>query len=135
MKEPLSSLHRDKRQFITRSKSSRDVLSRFEYLLNEYFEGTTAERDSLPSVKHFAEKLCLSANYFGDLLKKETGRTPQEYIQEKIIEIAKDRISGTKDTVSQIAYSLGFQYTQHLCRLFKRREGCTPNEYRIKMID
>ncbi len=108
MKEPLSSLHRDKRQFITRSKSSRDVLSRFEYLLNEYF---------------------------GDLLKKETGRTPQEYIQEKIIEIAKDRISGTKDTVSHIAYSLGFQYPQHLCRLFKKREGCTPNEYRIKMID
>ncbi len=68
------------------------------------------------------------------MLKKETGKTPQEYIQEKVIEIAKDRISGTQDMVSQIAYSLGFQYPQHLCRLFKKRVGCTPNEYRTKMI-
>ena len=122
------------RQFITRSKSNRDVLIRFEYLLDEYFEGAAAERDGLPSVKYFADKLCLSPNYFGDMLKKETGKTPQEYIQEKVIEIAKDRIVGTRDTVSQIAYSLGFQYPQHLCRLFKKREGCTPNEYRAKMI-
>ena len=111
---------------LTRSKSNRDVLTRFE--------GSAAERDGLPSVKHFADKLCLSSNYFGDMLKKETGKTPQEYIQEKIIEVAKDRISGTQDTVSQIAYSLGFQYPQHLCRLFKKRAGCTPNEYRAKMI-
>ena len=122
------------RQFITRSKSNRDVLIRFEYLLDEYFEGAAAERDGLPSVKYFADKLCLSPNYFGDMLKKETGKTPQEYIQEKVIEIAKDRIVGTRDTVSQIAYSLGFQYPQHLCRLFKKREGCTPNEYRARMI-
>lgn len=122
------------RQFNTRSKSNRDVLTRFEHLLDEYFDGTIAARDGLPSVKYFAEKLSLSANYFGDLLKKETGKTPQEYIHEKIIEIAKDRISSTQNTVSQIAYSLGFQYPQHLCRLFKKREGCTPNEYRIKMI-
>ena len=122
------------RQFITRSKSNRDVLTRFEQLLDEYFEGSAAERDGLPSVKHFADKLYLSSNYFGDMLKKETGKTPQEYIQEKIIEVAKDRISGTQDTVSQIAYSLGFQYPQHLCRLFKKRAGCTPNEYRAKMI-
>ena len=119
---------------LTRSKSNRDVLTRFEQLPDEYFEGSAAERDGLPSVKHFADKLCLSSNYFGDMLKKETGKTPQEYIQEKIIEVAKDRISGTQDTVSQIAYSLGFQYPQHLCRLFKKRAGCTPNEYRAKMI-
>lgn len=122
------------RQFITRSKSNRDVLARFEYLLDGYFEGTAAERDGLPSVKYFADKLCLSPNYFGDMLKKETGKPPQEYIQEKVIEIAKDRISGSRDTVSRIAYSLGFQYPQHLCRLFKRRVGCTPNEYRTKMV-
>ena len=122
------------RQFITRSKSNRDVLIRFEYLLDEYFEGAAAERDGLPSVKYFADKLCLSPNYFGDMLKKETGKTPQEYILEEVIVIAKDRIVGTRDTVSQIAYSLGFQYPQHLCRLFKKREGCTPNEYRARMI-
>lgn len=122
------------RQFITRSKTNRDVLTRFELLMDAYFEGDTAERDGLPSVKYFADQLCLSPNYFGDMLKKETGKTPQEYIQEKIIDVAKDRISGTHDTVSQIAYSLGFQYPQHLCRLFKRRVGCTPNEYRSQMI-
>lgn len=122
------------RQFITRSKSNRDVLTRFEQLLDDYFEGPAAERDGLPSVKHFADQLCLSPNYFGDLLKKETGKTPQVHIQEKIIEMAKDRISDTRDTVSRIAYSLGFQYPQHLCRLFKKRVGCTPNEYRTKMI-
>lgn len=123
------------RQFITRSKSNHDVLTRFEYMLNEYFDGPTAEHDGLPSVKFFADKLCLSPNYFGDMLKKETGKSPQEYIQKKIIDVAKDRISGTQDTVSQIAYSLGFQYPQHLCRLFKKKVGCTPNEYRTRMIN
>ena len=67
-----------------------------------------------------------------DMVKKETGRTPQEHIQEKVIEMAKERMIGTEDTVSQIAYSLGFQYPQHFCRLFKKRVGCTPNEYRIQ---
>lgn len=84
--------------------------------------------------RHAGWILCFSPNYFGDMLKKETGKTPQEYIQEKVIEVAKDRIVGTEETVSRIAYSLGFQYPQHLCRLFKKREGCTPNEYRAMMI-
>ena len=111
------------RQFITRGKTNRDVLTRFENLLDEYFESTLAEQDGLPTVKYFADKLCLSSNYFGDMFKKETGKSPQEYIQEKVIELAKERISGTADTVSQIAYSLGFQYPQHFCRLFKKRVG------------
>ena len=111
------------RQFITRGKTNRDVLTRFENLLDEYFESTLAEQDGLPTVKYFADKLCLSSNYFGDMFKKETGKSPQEYIQEKVIELAKERISGTADTVSQIAYSLGFQYPQHFCRLLKKRVG------------
>lgn len=98
------------RQFITRGKTNRDVLTRFENLLDEYFESALAEQDGLPTVKYFADKLCLSSNYFGDMFKKETGKSPQEYIQEKVIELAKERISDTADTVSQIAYSLGFQY-------------------------
>ena len=121
------------RQFITRGKTNRDVLTRFENLLDEYFENTLAEQDGLPTVKYFADKLCLSSNYFGDMFKKETGKSPQEYIQEKVIELAKDRISGTADTVSQIAYSLGFQYPQHFCRLFKKRVGYTPSEYRAQI--
>ena len=121
------------RQFITRGKTNRDVLTRFENLLDEYFESTLAEQDGLPTVKYFADKLCLSSNYFGDMFKKEAGKSPQEYIQEKVIELAKERISGTADTVSQIAYSLGFQYPQHFCRLFKKRVGYTPSEYRAQI--
>ena len=121
------------RQFITRGKTNRDVLTRFENLLDEYFESTLAEQAGLPTVKYFADKLCLSSNYFGDMFKKETGKSPQEYIQEKVIELAKERISGTADTVSQIAYSLGFQYPQHFCRLFKKRVGYTPSEYRAQI--
>ena len=121
------------RQFITRGKTNRDVLTRFENLLDEYFESTLAEQDGLPTVKYFADKLCLSSNFFGDMFKKETGKSPQEYIQEKVIELAKERISGTADTVSQIAYSLGFQYPQHFCRLFKKRVGYTPSEYRAQI--
>lgn len=121
------------RQFITRGKTNRDALTRFENLLDEYFESTLAEQDGLPTVKYFADKLCLSSNYFGDMFKKETGKSPQEYIQEKVIELAKERISDTADTVSQIAYSLGFQYPQHFCRLFKKRVGYTPSEYRAQI--
>ena len=120
------------RQFVTRSKANHDVLTRFEQLLDNYFSGTFAEQNGLPTVKYFADKICLSPNYFGDMVKKETGRTPQEYIQEKVIEMAKERMIGTEDTVSQIAYSLGFQYPQHFCRLFKKRVGCTPNGYRVQ---
>ena len=93
-----------------------------------------AERDGLPTVKYFADKLCLSSNYFGDMFKKETGKTPQEYIQEKVIELAKERMSDRRETVSRVAYSLGFQYPQHFCRLFKKRVGCTPNEYRTQNL-
>lgn len=120
------------RQFTTRAKVNRDVLVRFRKLLDAYFDDTFAERNGLPTVKYFADKLCLSPNYFGDLVKKETGQTPQEHIQEKVIDFAKEHILRTEETVSQIAYSLGFQYPQHFCRLFKKRVGCTPNEYRMQ---
>jgi len=88
--------------------------------------------EGLPSVKYFADKACLSPNYFGDLIKKETGKTAQEYIQCRIIELAKERILEGVQTVSQVAYELGFQYPQHFSRLFKKHVGCTPNEYKQK---
>lgn len=120
------------RQFISRSDANKDTLSRFEQLLDDYFQSSLPMQDGLPSVKYFADKICLSSNYFGDMIKKETGKTPQERIQEKIIELAKEHIADTDKTVSEIAYTLGFQYPQHLCRLFKKRTGCTPNEYRLQ---
>lgn len=118
------------RQFITRNEVNKSSLAKFEQLLNEYFYGQLPMKEGLPSVKYFADKVCLSPNYFGDMVKKETGKTPQELIQAKILEMAKENILGTDQTVSQIAYALGFQYPQHLCRLFKKHVGCTPNEYR-----
>jgi len=120
------------RQFISRSNANRDALTKFEQLLGDYFQSKLPMHDGLPSVKYFADKICLSSNYFGDMVKKETGKTPQEYIQEKVIELAKEHIVNTDETVSEIAYTLGFQYPQHLCRLFKKRIGCTPNEYRLQ---
>jgi AraC-like DNA-binding protein len=75
--------------------------------------------------------LNLSANYFGDLVKKETGKTAQEYIQAKVIDVAKERIFDHNKSVSQIAYELGFKYPQHFARLFKQRVGQSPNEYRM----
>ncbi|WP_304403922.1 AraC family transcriptional regulator [uncultured Bacteroides sp.] len=120
------------RQFITRSDANKDALTKFEQLLNEYFLSKLPMQEGLPSVKYFADKICLSSNYFGDMVKKETGKTPQEHIQDKVIEMAKEHIAETDETVSQIAYTLGFQYPQHLCRLFKKRVGCTPNEYRTQ---
>lgn len=119
------------RQFITRSVANHDALTQFEQLLNEYFESQLPMQEGLPTVKYFADKTCLSPNYFGDMIKKVTGKTPQEHIQEKVIELAKEHIAETDETVSQIAYTLGFQYPQHLSRLFKKRVGCTPNEYRM----
>ena len=120
------------RQFITRTVANRDVLTRFEEELDKYFQGNTAAAKGLPSVKMFAEKCFLSPNYFGDLVKKETGRTPQEYTQNKIIALAKEELLGTTKTVNEISYGLGFQYSQHFNRYFKRSTGMTPNEYRRK---
>ena len=120
------------RQFITREDMNHDALARFERLLDDYLYSGTAASIGIPTVKYFADKICLSSNYFGDMLKKETGKTPQEHIQDKVIEMAKEHIVETNETVSQIAYTLGFQYPQHLCRLFKKRVGCTPNEYRTQ---
>ena len=84
----------------------------------------------LPSVKYCADKLNLSANYFGDLIKKETGQSAQDYIQQKLMEVAKEKIHDTNKTVSEVAYELGFKYPQHFTRLFKQRTGITPNEFR-----
>ena len=118
------------RQFTTRAETNKDVLVRFERLLDEYLQSDLLRQEWLPTVRYFAEKICLSPNYFGDLIKKETGKTAQENIQDRIISLAKEWILGTNKTVSQIAYDLGFQYSQHFSRIFKKTVGCTPNEYR-----
>ena len=118
------------RQFITRDNPHKGILEKFESLLNGYFQTDKPQTVGLPSVAWCAGELNLSANYFGDLIKKETGKSAQEYIQSKIIEVAKEKILNGDKTVNEVSYELGFKYPQHFSRLFKQRVGQTPNEFR-----
>lgn len=118
------------RQFITRQDMNLDVLARFEKLLDEYLSTGIATNHGVPSVQYFADKICLSPNYFGDLVKKETGKTAKDYIQLKMLDMAKETLLDQKRSISQVAYALGFQYPQHFVRFFKKYAGVTPSEYR-----
>ena len=118
------------RQFITRSDSSKGILEKFENLLTQYFQSDKPQTIGLPVVNYIAEQLHLSSNYFGDLIKKETGKSAQEYIQLKIMDIAKDKVLDPNKTITEVAYDLGFKYPQHFTRLFKQKVGVSPNEFR-----
>lgn len=118
------------RQFITRENVNKGILHKFEELLNDYFKSDRPQEVGLPSVAYCADQLNLSANYFGDLIKKETGKSAQEYIQLKIMDIAKEMMFDASKSVSEIAYELGFKYPQHFSRSFKQHVGHSPNEYR-----
>jgi AraC family transcriptional activator of pobA len=120
------------RQFITRENINKGILERFEQELNEYFQTDQPQKYGLPFVGYFAERFNLSANYFGDLIKKESGKTPQEHIHQRLIEIAKDKMFDTEKSVNEIAYELGFKYPQHFSRMFKKSTGYSPNEYRMQ---
>lgn len=118
------------RQFANRHVVNHDVLARFEALMDQYFNSSQPLSDGLPTVAWFADRLHLSANYFGDLVKRETGISAQEYIQQHIVERAKSLLIDRQMTVSQVAYSLGYKYPHHLSRMFKRVTGISPNEYK-----
>lgn len=118
------------RQFITRDVAHKGILERFEQMLDNYFSSEKPQEIGLPSVASCADELHLSANYFGDLIKKETGVSAQEYIQSKVINVAKERIFSVDKSISEIAYELGFKYPQHFTRLFKQKTGLSPVEYR-----
>lgn len=118
------------RQFITRDNVHKGVLERFETLLNDFFTSGKPQEVGLPSVAYCASELNLSPNYFGDLIKKETGKSAHEFIHLKLVDVAKERIFDTSKSVSEIAYALGFKYPQHFTRVFKQHVGVTPQEYR-----
>ena len=120
------------RQFITRKLENSDVLVKFDRLLREYFEQKKQLKFGLPTVQYCADKICMSANYFGDVIKKTTGDTASNYIRRFIIQLAKNGLAGG-ESVTQIADRLGFEYTQHFSRLFKKQEGITPREYCQKL--
>jgi len=117
------------RQFITRKPINNQLLTRFEALLDDYFK-TDGRNEGLPTVSYFAEKLHLSGKYLSDMLKQLTGLTAQQHIQEKIIEIAKQQLSTTNLTVSEIAYRLGFNYSQSFNKFFKDKTAQTPLAFR-----
>ena len=121
------------RQFVTREELSHTALSRFENLIDEYLEEGRGVTEGIPTVKYFADKICLSPNYFGDLVKQLTGKTAQEYIQLKMLNFAKNSLMNPLLSTKQIAEMLGFQHSQHFIRFFKKQTGSTPREFRLML--
>jgi AraC-like DNA-binding protein len=118
------------RQFFTRAKVNNDMVQRFELLLSEYFSQGTLIESGLPDVKYFASGLNLSPNYLSDILKKSTGKTTQEHIHLQLTEKAKSLLWGTNQSISEIAYSLGFEHPSHFDKIFKSKTGITPSQFR-----
>lgn len=116
------------RQFCMNRPQNNDILTRFEQLLNQYFSTKKQLFSGLPSVKDCASELCMSSNYFADLIKKQTGQTASSHIHSFVISREKSLLMAGKP-INQVAYELGFEYSQHFSRLFKMIEGCTPTDY------
>lgn len=120
------------RQFITRKIENSDILARFERLLRDYYESRQQLTHGLPTVQYCADKLCMSANYFGDVIKKTTGDTASNHIRRFVVRLAKNGLAAG-ETVTQVSDRLGFEYSQHFSRMFKKLEGVTPSEYRLNL--
>ncbi|MFP3593873.1 helix-turn-helix domain-containing protein [Chryseobacterium sp. SIMBA_038] len=118
------------RQFFTRKKSSHELLERFEQVLSQYFENGNLIENGIPSVKTIAEQMNISPNYLGTLLRIHTQQNTQQHIQSKLIDTAKERLSTTTLSVSEIAYELGFEHPQSFSKLFKQKTNQSPLEFR-----
>lgn len=119
------------RQFYTRTNMNKDIVTNFEKLLFDYYDSGLQFERGVPSVKYCAEQLNHSSNYLSDLLRKETGRNALDHIHFFIIEKAKTTLLNSENTVSEIAYDLGFEYPQSFGKLFKNKTGVSPAKYRI----
>jgi AraC-like DNA-binding protein len=126
------SLRYYERQFNTRSAQHSDTIGAFERILKQYYTDGLLIKDGIPAVEYFANKVHLSANYLSDLLKKETGRSAKEHINHFLVEKAKTLLLSNSDSISGVAYQLGFNYPHYFSRLFKATTGLTPQEYRKK---
>jgi len=118
------------RQFNTRSAENSDIISKFEQLLREYYESGMLRESGTPSIEYFSYNVHLSPNYFSDLLKKDTGLNAKDHINNFIIDKAKNLLIGSTDSISGVAYELGFNYPHYFARFFKNKTGMTPQEYR-----
>lgn len=116
------------RQFVTRKVENSDILVRFDRLLRDYFEDELQLTLGLPTVQYCADKLCMSPNYFGDVIKKTTGGSASSHIRRFVTQLAKNMLAAGEN-VSQVSDHLGFEYSQHFSRMFKKQEGITPSEY------
>jgi AraC-like DNA-binding protein len=119
-----------KRQFITRKAVNSDLLEKLDTLLDNYFDKETALNKGVPSVQYLADALNLSANYLSDMLRALIGQTAQHYIHSKLIDKAKERLSTTNLSVSEVAYALGFEHPQSFSKLFKSKTNLSPLEFR-----
>lgn len=117
------------RQFITRKLENSDILMKFNSLLHDYFRDKKQLTMGLPTIQYCADKLCMSSNYFGDLVKNATGDSAGTHIRQYVIQLAKNELA-TGATIAQVAYTLGFEYPEHLSRMFKKETGQSPKEYR-----
>lgn len=121
------------RQFVTRKISGGRIVERLEACLDDWFAADAEGRDGLPTVQYVADTLHVSPNYLGSVLKTLTGRSTQQHIHDKLIETAKQRLSATELSVSEIAYGLGFGHTQSFSKLFRMKTQLSPREFREKV--
>lgn len=119
-----------KRQFITRKAISNNLLQKLEELLDDYFEGKKTSAQGLPTVQYLSEHLNVSASYLSDMLRSLTGKNAQQHIHLKLIEKAKEKLSATNQSVSEIAYELGFEHPQSFSKLFKTKTTFSPLGFR-----
>lgn len=120
------------RQFITRKLENSDILAKFESLLHEYFKNGVQVSCGLPTMQYFSDRLCLSSAYLGALIKKTTGNTATFHIRKFVMQEAKNNLASGM-TISETAYALGFDFPQHLSRMFKKYEGISPSQYRTSL--
>ncbi|MCK0192514.1 response regulator transcription factor [Arenibacter sp. F20364] len=120
------------RQFLNRKELSNDLLEQFNQHLKKYFESGQLQEKGIPSIEEIANKLTVSQRYLSDTLKQETGKTTTEHLQLYLIDEAKNILLKPNKSISEVAYELGFEYPQYFSRLFKKREGLSPSEYREK---
>lgn len=118
------------RQFNTRTTQHKDVVSKVEFLLKSYYKSEQLLMKGVPTIQYLAEECHLSSSYLSDLLKKETGKTAKNYINDFLVDKAKNLLLASNDTIGGIAYTLGFNYPHYFSRLFKNKTGMTPQEYR-----
>jgi len=119
-----------KRQFITRKAASNDLLQKLETLLDDYFNNETSLSKGIPTVGYLAEHLNLTPSYLSDMLRSLTGQNAQQHIHDKLIEKAKEKLSTTRLSVSEVAYTLGFEHSQSFSKLFKTKTNLSPLEFR-----